>query len=171
MSFDHVSGPASALVGGDASSATAADLLERLLQLAAVLALAETVGAMAELFARALRHSKERVAFGRPIGSFQAIKHLLADNSVELETSKAVLEAATRAVQDRIAAGEIVSIAKSYVGTAGVDLAHACWQMLGGIAYQWDHDFHLYLRRITVDAVLYGDPSWHNERICALHGL
>jgi alkylation response protein AidB-like acyl-CoA dehydrogenase len=60
-------------------------------------------------------------------------------------------------------------MAKSYVSTASVELAHACWQTFGGVAYKWEHDFHLYLRRLTSDAALYGDAAWHNERLCSLH--
>jgi alkylation response protein AidB-like acyl-CoA dehydrogenase len=155
------------------------------LDLAVALSLAETVGALVELFDRTVAYAQQRTAFGRPIGSFQAIKHLLADSSRLVETSKAVTAAAVRAVadatrsslgdagpegtRDEDRAAEVVSMAKSYVSTASIEVAHACWQTFGGVAYKWEHDFHLYLRRLTSDASLYGDAAWHNERLCALH--
>jgi alkylation response protein AidB-like acyl-CoA dehydrogenase len=159
--------------------------LDGQLNLAVTLSLAETVGALVELFDRTVAYARQRTAFGRPIGSFQAIKHLLADASRLVETSQAVAAAAVGAVavetrsllgdagpdvtRDVDRAAEVVSMAKSYVSTASVELAHACWQTFGGIAYKWEHDFHLYLRRLTSDAALYGDAAWHNERLCSLH--
>ena len=68
-------------------------------------------------------------------------------------------------------ASEVASIAKAYVGDAGVAVAQACQQTHGGIGFTWEHDLHFYLRRLAVDRVLYGDPSWHRERICRIHGL
>jgi alkylation response protein AidB-like acyl-CoA dehydrogenase len=159
--------------------------LDAQLDLAVAMSLSETVGALVELFDRTVAYARQRTAFGRPIGSFQAIKHLLADSSRLVETSKAVTAAAVRGVtaatrpqlgdagpdvtRDEDRASELVSMAKSYVSTASVELAHACWQTFGGVAYKWEHDFHLYLRRLTSDAALYGDAAWHNERLCALN--
>ena len=89
-----------------------------------------------------------------------------------LEESKAIAVAATRALQDGASdAAEIVSMAKAFVGDSGIDLAHNCWQVFGGIAYTWEHDLHLYLRRLTANASLYGEPAWHREQICRLQGL
>jgi alkylation response protein AidB-like acyl-CoA dehydrogenase len=128
------------------------------------------VGAMAALFETTVAYAKARTAFGRPIGSFQAVKHQLVDASLVLETSRGLLEAVTSAVGGALAeASEVASIAKSYVGEAAVALAHTCWQVFGGVAYTWTHDFHLYLRRLTTDAARYGDTAWHNERIWRWH--
>jgi alkylation response protein AidB-like acyl-CoA dehydrogenase len=155
---------------GERGAAGAA--VEGQLDLAAVLTVAESVGAMDRIFELTVEYAKARTAFGRPIGSFQAVKHLLADTSLLLEESKAVSVAAARALQgERENRSEIASMAKSFVAEAGVELAHNCWQVFGGIGYTWEHDLHLYLRRLTVDAVLYGDAAWHRERICRLHGL
>jgi alkylation response protein AidB-like acyl-CoA dehydrogenase len=167
--LDGVEVPASARVGpaGGAGAALAAQL-----DLAVALALAETVGTMDHLFEWTVAYARGRTAFGRPIGSFQAMKHLLADTSRLLETSKAVALATARALDDDPAsAAEVASMAKSYVAEAAVELAHACWQTFGGVAYTWDHDFHLHLRRLTADAALYGDAAWHNERVCTINGL
>jgi hypothetical protein len=62
-------------------------------------------------------------------------------------------------------------MAKAVVGDCGIDLAQNCQQVFGGISFTWEHDQHLYLRRITSDAVLYGDPQWQRERLCQLAGL
>ena len=71
----------------------------------------------------------------------------------------------------RPTASEIASIAKAYVGDAGTQLAQMCLQAHGGIGFTWEHDLHFYLRRLAADRVLYGDPEWHRERICRIHGL
>jgi alkylation response protein AidB-like acyl-CoA dehydrogenase len=168
MRFDDVEVPASAVLG----TAGDADLVDRQLQIAAVLTVAESVGAMDHDFHLALEYAKARIAFGRPIGSFQAVKHLLADTSLALEMSKGVAAEAARVVGDhRADAAEIASMAKAFVGEHSIDLAHNCWQVFGGIGYTWEHDQHLYLRRLTTDAALYGDPAWHRERVCRLAGL
>ncbi|MCU1346292.1 MAG: acyl-CoA dehydrogenase protein [Acidimicrobiia bacterium] len=166
VAFESVAVPAELVIPATAK------LLERQLQQALVLAVAETVGAMTRLLELAVTYAKHRVAFGRPIGSFQAIKHLLADTSVLLETSQAMAASAARAVQaGQSDASTIASMAKAFVGESAVSLAHACWQTFGGVAYTWQHDFHLYLRRLTTDAALYGDSMWHYEQICRLEGM
>ena len=162
--------PPSAVVG-DAGAVAGA--LERQLQLAVVLTVAESVGAMDHLFGEAVEYAKARTAFGRPIGSFQAVKHLLADTSLWLETSKAVVASPPRGPcrpsgDDAV---EIASMAKAYVGDCGIELAQNCLQVFGGIGFTWEHDLHLYLRRLTTDASLYGEPAWHRERVCRIHGL
>jgi alkylation response protein AidB-like acyl-CoA dehydrogenase len=144
--------------------------VERQLQLALVLQIAETVGAMSSLFEMTRQYSIDRVAFGRPIGSFQAIKHLLADTSLDLEICKAGLTDAVQAVQnERDDAAEVVSMVKAFTAEAAIDLGQSCLQVHGGIGFTWEHDLHLYIRRLTSDAVLYGDAIWHRERICRVH--
>ncbi len=169
VTFDDVKAPRTQMLGVRGEAAAP---IEHQLDLAAVLTVAESVGAMDRIFETTVDYAKVRTAFGRPIGSFQAVKHLLADTALLLEESKAVAVGATHAVQHgRPNASEAASMAKAFVGEAGVDLAQNCWQTFGGIAYTWEHDFHLYLRRLTLDAALYGDATWHRERICRLHGL
>jgi alkylation response protein AidB-like acyl-CoA dehydrogenase len=169
VSFDEAVVPAASAIGHPGGSERDVEVQ---LQLACVLSTAETVGAMAALFELTRRYAIDRTAFGRPIGSFQAVKHQLADLSLALETSKAVTAAAVRAVQDdRKEAGEIVSMAKSWVADAGIDLAQGCAQVFAGIGFTWEHDLHLFLRRITMNGVLFGQPDWHRERICQAHGL
>jgi alkylation response protein AidB-like acyl-CoA dehydrogenase len=167
--FDGVAVPADAVLG---SPGAAAASVEAQLDLAVALTLAESIGAMRQLAEITVEYSKARIAFGRPIGSFQALKHILADISFWAEVSTAGAGAAADAVADgRPTASEIVSIAKAYVGDAATQLAQQCLQVHGGIGFTWEHDLHFYLRRLAADRVLYGDPEWHRERICRIHGL
>ncbi len=169
VAFDEVAVDASAVVGAPGGALAAYD---RQLGVAVTLTTGEMVGAMGTLFDMTLEYAKDRIAFGRPIGSFQSIKHILADTSLLLEASRATAEACARAVQrDDDTTDEEVSMAKAYISEAGVSLAQNCWQVFGGIAYTWEHDLHLFLRRITTDATLYGDAAFHRERICRVHGL
>ncbi len=154
VDFEDAEVPASALVGIDGSAAATFD---RQLDVALALTVAEMVGAMDRDFETALDYAKARTAFGRPIGSFQAVKHLLADTSLALEMSKAMAVAAAKAVGgDTDDATEIASMAKAFVSDSAVDVAQNCFQVFGGIGYTWEHDQHLYLRRLTMDAALYG---------------
>jgi len=167
--FDGVTVPASAVVGTRGAGQPAVDAQ---LDVAVALTLAESIGAMRQLAEITVDYAKARVAFGRPIGSFQALKHILADISFWAEVSTAGVNAAADAVADaRPTASEIVSIAKAYVGDASTQLAQQCLQVHGGIGFTWEHDLHFYLRRLAADRVLYGDPEWHRERICRIHGL
>jgi len=167
LSFDQVVVAPTSLLG--AFGGAGRDL-ERELRVACVLSTSETVGAMDALFDLTRRYAVDRTAFGRPIGSFQAVKHQLADMSLSLETSKAVAAAALRAVQeDHDDAGEILSMAKSWVSDAGIDLVQGCAQVFAGIGFTWEHDLHLFLRRITMNGLLFGSSEWHRERICGIH--
>jgi alkylation response protein AidB-like acyl-CoA dehydrogenase len=168
VELDGLEVPASALLGeGDAAA-----LVDRQLAVACVLTTAESVGAMDHDFEMALQYAKDRIAFGRPIGSFQAIKHLLADTSLMLEMSKAIVLAAANSVGTDDGYGlEAASMAKAFVGDCGIDLAQNCFQVFGGIGFTWEHDQHLYLRRVTTDSALFGGPAWHRERLCQLSGL
>ena len=166
--LDGVRVPSSFIVG---EPGAAADLVARQLALACVLTAAESVGAMDTDLTTAVTYAKERIAFGRPIGSFQAMKHLLADTSLALEMSKAVTLSAARSVGAHDYGRESASIAKALVGESGIDLGQNCFQVFGGIGYTWEHDQHLFLRRITTDASLYGDAAWHREQLCQLSGL
>jgi alkylation response protein AidB-like acyl-CoA dehydrogenase len=155
-----------------ATPQTARRVYDRLLDVAAVLTTAESVGAMGRLFELTVEYAKDRRAFGRPIGSFQAIKHTLADTGLLIEMSRAISAAATRAVAAGAPeASEVASMAKAFVGKHSIEVSHCCFQVFAGIAYTWEHDLHLYYRRLATDAALFGEPAWHRERICRLHGL
>lgn len=165
LRFDDVRVPRMALLNPAAG-------LDRQLAIAVALNAAETVGAMDRLFAMTVEYSKDRIAFGRPIGSFQALKHIMADLALHLEGCKAAAEAAARAVgEERDDADEVVSMVAAHVGDMSDDLAQMALQIHGGIGYTWEYDLHLLMRRIRSNAALYGEPTWHRERLCRLHGL
>jgi alkylation response protein AidB-like acyl-CoA dehydrogenase len=166
--LDNVELSPDALVG---EAGAASSTVFRQLDVALTLTVAEMVGAMDRDFEVVLEYAKARTAFGRPIGSFQAVKHLLADTSLALEMSKAMAVAAAKAVGGATDdATEVASMAKAFVSDSAVDLAQNCFQVFGGIGYTWEHDQHLYLRRLTVDAALYGDAAWHRERVWGFYG-
>lgn len=155
---------------------THADLNTQI-DVASALCAAETAGAMNQLFEMTVQYAGDRVAFGRPIGSFQAVKHQLADLSLLLEMSKASVQAAVNAVaadlRDGTTSGTgsmIASAAKAFVGDASGQISQGCFQVFGGIGFTWEHDLHLYLRRAGVNEMLYGTPAWHRERIVRLGG-
>jgi alkylation response protein AidB-like acyl-CoA dehydrogenase len=167
--FDGLRVPDTSLVG---PAGGAADDIQWQLNLAATLATAEMVGAMDALFELTRQYALDRFAFGRPIGSFQAVKHQLADLSMNLEATQAVSASAVEAVEaGRDDAGEVASIAKAWAGDVGAEMAQGCMQIFGGISQTWEHDCHLFLRRITMNGLLYGGAEWHRERICQIHGL
>jgi alkylation response protein AidB-like acyl-CoA dehydrogenase len=160
VSFGHMILPRSAELGG-----TAADLA-----IGAVLTAADSVGAMDRILEMTVEYARTRRAFGRAIGSFQAVKHQIADLSMLVQASKAVTEAATEALAEQHRdAVEIASIAKSFVSEASHQVGQGCLQLHGGIGYAWEHDLHLYLRRMAANAAAYGSARHHREEIAARH--
>lgn len=161
--FDGVEVPTSAVVG--AVGRAAADI-ERQLQIAVVLQCAEMVGAADQMFELTLEYMGDRYSFGRPLSSYQALKHRVADDKMWLEACHAVASGAARAVAAGADdAAELVSAAKAWIGPHATELIQDCVQLHGGIGVTWEHDLHLYLRRATVDRVTYGTPEEHAERI------
>jgi alkylation response protein AidB-like acyl-CoA dehydrogenase len=115
----------------------------------------------------------DRCSFGRPLASYQALKHRFADMLSWLEASHAISDEAALAVAAGSAdAGQLVSAAKAFIGQYGAELLHDCVQMHGGIGVTFEHDLHLFLRRHTVNRALHGTPSEHRRRIADLveHG-
>jgi alkylation response protein AidB-like acyl-CoA dehydrogenase len=150
----------------------AADQVEAQLQLALVLQCAETVGVASRALEFTLEWVEQRIAFNRPIGSFQALKHRLAEHATQLEGAKAITAHAARAVQTRAKdAAAAVSVAKSQCGRYATQLIRDCLQMHGGIGMTWEHDIHFYLRRAVSNEALWGAPPAHHERLCRLAGL
>jgi alkylation response protein AidB-like acyl-CoA dehydrogenase len=169
VDFDHVAVPPSAAVG--VIGGAGADV-ERQLQLAVVLQSAESVGATARAFEVTLEYAADRFSFGRPLASYQALKHRFADSKLWVETCAAAVTAAARAVDDGgTRAAEMASVAKSYVGDSAPEIVQDCVQMHGGIGVTWEHDLHLYLRRVTVNRNIYGTPMEHRERLAMLLGM
>jgi alkylation response protein AidB-like acyl-CoA dehydrogenase len=165
ISFDGTRVPASAVLG-DIGGATAS--VERQLEIALALQCAETVGAADRVFEFTIEYAQDRYAFGRPIASFQALKHRIADMLVWLEFSKSISDGAARAVDRDEDAARLVSVAKAYVGDRCLDLIDDCVQINGGIGVTWEHDIHIYSRRAAVNRAVYGSPEEHKERLCTL---
>ncbi|MDT7549257.1 MAG: hypothetical protein QOE84_1651 [Actinomycetota bacterium] len=141
--------------------------LQRLLDDGAVLTAADALGAGERLLAMTVDYAKMRHQFGRAIGSFQSIKHKLATMRIALQGAQATTYyAAMTADAGSPDASRAAAVAKAYVSEAMSALAGEALQVHGGIGFTWEHELHLYLRRIKVDAVLYGDAPLHQERLC-----
>ncbi len=165
IQFDGVRVPASALVGEPGRAA--ADV-EHQLQIAGVVQSAEMVGAAQVAFDLTLDWAFSRYSFGRPLASYQEIKHRFADMKMWLEASHALADVAARHDEQNDASARAVSTAKAYAGDYLAELVQDCVQLHGGIGVTYEHDLHLYLRRITVDRLTYGTPTEHCRRIGAL---
>lgn len=166
VAFDDVRVPASSIVGG---AGDAAAQVERQLQVALVLTNAESVGAMQAAFDMTVEWGFDRYSFGRPLASYQALKHRYADMLSWLEASHAISDEAALAVAyGAPEAGRLASAAKAFIGQYGAELVHDCVQLHGGIGVTFEHDLHLFLRRHTVDRALYGSPGDHRLRITDL---
>ena len=166
VDFDEVRVPTSALVGRPHEATEAVDWLQ---DLAAVIQLAETVGAMQWAFDTTLEWAFNRYSFGRPLASYQEIKHRFADLKMWLEASYAITAEAAQAVSDEAPnRAELVSAAKFYVGRQGPELVQDCVQLHGGIGVTFDHDLHLFLRRVTTNVPTFGSPSEHAARLAAI---
>ncbi|MGZ6957349.1 MAG: acyl-CoA dehydrogenase family protein [Acidimicrobiia bacterium] len=142
------------------------DLAEVVLDLAATATCCELLGASQTALGMAVEYAKDRVQFGRPIGSFQAVKHRCADMLVDVEgiRSSAYWAAWCLAVDDgdrAIAA----STAKIWAGDASKRVMASALQVHGGIGFTWEHDLHLYLKRAQLDQVSFGDAVWHRARL------
>jgi alkylation response protein AidB-like acyl-CoA dehydrogenase len=166
VSFDNVRAPVSALLG---EFGRADDQVARQVQIAATILTAESVGAMDAAFEMTLDWAFNRYTFGRALASYQALKHRFADMKSWLEASHAISDAAADAVADGSEdAAELASSAKSYIGVQGPELGQECVQMHGGIGVTYEHDLHFFLRRVTLDSLLYGTPTEHRRWLAAM---
>ncbi len=161
--FDEVNVDHSAAV---CSVAETAGLIERQSQIAQVLQCAEVVGILQTVFDFTVAWALDRHTFGRPLASYQALKHRFADMKMWLEACRATTSAAVAAISARSPeAGLSASIAKSYVGEMAPQIVQGCVQMHGGIGVTWEHDLHLYLRRVALYRSMFGTPEEHNVRV------
>ncbi len=164
--FDRTEVPDGAVVGE--LGGAAADV-ERQLLVAIALQSAETVGVLDRTFAFTLEYAFDRYSFGRPLASYQALKHRFADLKMWLEACHATATGAADAVQAGTPdAGRLASVAAAYIGERSTAMVQDCVQLHGGIGITWEHDIHLYLRRATVNRETYGTPHQHRQRLAAL---
>ncbi len=161
--------PASALLGEEGGGWPA---LERTLDLAAVALAAEQVGGAQRCLDLSVAYAKERVQFGRPIGSFQAIQHKCADLMIAVEAARSgVYWAACVAAQGDADLSVAASLAKCTASEAFFRCAAESIQIHGGVGFTWEYDVHLYFKRARATESLLGDPAWHRERVARHLGL
>ncbi len=147
-------------------------IIERVLDRASVGLAAEQVGGAQKVLEMAVEYAKDRVQFGRPIGSFQAIKHKCADMLLEVESAKsAAYYAAWCASEDNDELPAMASLAKSYCSEAYFHATAENIQIHGGIGFTWEHPAHLYFKRAKSTELLFGDPTYHRELLAERIGL
>ncbi|MFD0364631.1 acyl-CoA dehydrogenase family protein [Nocardia sp. GCM10030253] len=140
--------------------------VQRLHDRAAVLIACDSLGLSEGILAATVAYAGTRTQFGRPIGSFQAVKHACADMLVRLTVSRHLVDAAVRRVAaNHPEAGIAVAMAKSHACAAAVDIAGKAMQLHGGYGYTWDSGIHRYLERATLNRALYGTPAAHRRRV------
>jgi alkylation response protein AidB-like acyl-CoA dehydrogenase len=166
VAYDRVRVARAALVGTVGEAETA---VERQFQIAVVLQCAELAGVVEKVLEFTRQWMFDRFTFGRPLASYQALKHRFADMTLWSHAAQATTAAAATAVARRQDdAGQLVSIAKAYAGQRATDIIQDCVQLHGGLGVTWEHDIHVYLRRATVDRVTWGSPSEHRRRVADL---
>jgi alkylation response protein AidB-like acyl-CoA dehydrogenase len=146
--------------------------LARVLDRATVALCAEMCGGAQKVLDMTVEYAKIRQAFGRPIGSYQGVKHRAADMLVDVENSKSITYYAAWALDEGVAEAPLaVSMAKAYVSDAYRRVAAAGIQLHGGIGFTWEHDLHLYFKRAKGSEFTFGDATHHRERVAQLVNL
>jgi alkylation response protein AidB-like acyl-CoA dehydrogenase len=166
LEFDAVTGR---LIGAPGDAAA---VLDRVLDVAAIALAAEQLGGAQRALDMAVDYAKIRHQFGRPIGSFQAIKHRCADLLLEVESLRsAVAYAAAAVAADSDEVPVVASLVKAYGSEAYFHVAAENIQIHGGIGFTWEHDAHLYFKRAKASELFLGDGSYHRERLAQRIGL
>ncbi len=163
VTFDGAAVPAARVL---ATGADAEALVARVQSVAAFTIACDAAGVAEQAMEQTAAYARVRHQFGRPIGSFQAIKHKCADMAVAIECSHAGLSLALDALGGQPdQAAVAVSTAKAHVCDAAVRVCTDAVQAHGGIGFTWEHDAHLWLKRALLDRALFGSPSWHRRRV------
>jgi hypothetical protein len=146
--------------------------LDGILERATVVLAAELCGTARAMLDMAVAYAVERVQFDRPIGSFQAVQHLLADLALDVERAWAGVQWAAMCLDDPVAAGADAAraphVAKAAASEAGAHAVKTSIQVHGGIGYTWEHDLHLWLRRALATEHLLGTADHHHDRLAEL---
>jgi alkylation response protein AidB-like acyl-CoA dehydrogenase len=169
VTFNQVHVPEDHVLGkvGHASAA-----IEKVFCKATIGRCAEMVGGAQKMLDMCVDYAKQRIQFGRPIGSFQAIQHKCADMLLLIESARsAVYAAACTASGDSRDAGLLASVAKAYTNDACRFVAGEAIQIHGGMGFTWEHDAHLYFKRAKADEFSFGDAGYHRARVAELIGL
>ena len=148
------------------------DVLSQVFDLVAVALAAEQVGGAQKVLEMAVEYAKVRVQFGRPIGSFQAIKHKCADMLLEVESAKsAAYYGMWCASEMNDELPSVASLAKAYCSEAYFHAADENIQIHGGIGFTWEHPAHLYFKRAKSSELIFGDPTYHRELLAQRIGI
>jgi alkylation response protein AidB-like acyl-CoA dehydrogenase len=166
VGFDNVALPGSALVGDRHDGWRP---LSRVVARATVALSAEMCGGAQQVLDMTVDYAKLRIAFGKPIGSYQGVKHQAADMLVALENAKSLTYYAAWAFdQDLDEAPLAVAMAKAAASDMARKVAGTGIQLHGGIGMTWEHDLQLYFKRAKASEVAFGDAAWHRERVARL---
>jgi alkylation response protein AidB-like acyl-CoA dehydrogenase len=167
--LDGVRLPASARLGGDGSAWPA---ISRTLDLAAIALASEQVGGAQRCLDMTVEYAKDRKQFGRPIGSFQAIKHKCADMLLKVESARsAAYYAGWAATVGEPDVPAVASLAKAYCSDAYFHCASEAIQIHGGVGFTWEYDVHLHFKRARSTESFLGSPSHHRELVAQRIGL
>jgi alkylation response protein AidB-like acyl-CoA dehydrogenase len=154
------------------SPGDAAAILDRTLDVAAIALAAEQLGGAQRALDMAVEYAKIRHQFGRPIGSFQAIKHRCADLLLEVESLRSAVAYAAEAVAEGSAEVPVIApLVKAYASDTFFHVAAENIQIHGGIGFTWEHDAHLYFKRAKSSELFFGDGAYHRERLATRLGL
>jgi alkylation response protein AidB-like acyl-CoA dehydrogenase len=146
---------------GDHSTA-----VHRLRDRASVAVACDSLGVAQAMLGATVGYAKVREQFGRPIGSFQAVKHACADMLVAISLSRQLVDAAVQAIVDgQPDAGFAAAMAKSHACGSAVDIAGKAMQLHGGIGYTWESGIHVYLKRAALNRSLFGSPAAHRKEL------
>lgn len=163
--LENVRVPSGSLLGGTTSES----LLREIYDIWTVLGAADLLGVSEATLSMTTTYAAERVQFGRPIGSFQAVAHRLADVLVDTEIARSLLYGACLAIDEgRTNSAMLVSAAKAWASDAAVAATECALKLHGGLGFAWEVDVHLYLRRARAGAVTLGDADYHRDRIATL---
>ncbi|OPX06569.1 acyl-CoA dehydrogenase family protein [Mycobacterium sp. AT1] len=165
VSADNVDVAAASVwrLGGAAAAA-------RLRDRAAVAVACDSLGIGEAMLAATVDYVAVRQQFGRPIGSFQAVKHACADMLVRLSVARVLVDAAVTQVAEGVDASVATSMAKSYACETALDVAGKAIQLHGGIGYTWESGLHVYLKRAALNRALFGAPAEHRQRLSRRYG-
>jgi alkylation response protein AidB-like acyl-CoA dehydrogenase len=146
--------------------------LERVVQRATVALCAEMCGGAQKVLDMTTDYAKIRIAFGKPIGSYQGVKHRAADMLVDVENAKSLTYYAAWAVDENVPEAALAcSMAKAYTSDAFRKVSGAGIQLHGGIGFTWEHDLHLYFKRAKSSEFTFGDATYHREKVAQLISL
>jgi alkylation response protein AidB-like acyl-CoA dehydrogenase len=169
VSFKDAAVPGDALMG---AKGAAWPTLARVVERATVALCAEMCGGAQRVLDMTTDYAKIRIAFGKPIGTYQGVKHKAADMLVDVENAKSLTYYAAWAVDENAPEASLAaSMAKAYVTDAYRKVAGAGIQLHGGIGFTWEHDLHLYFKRAKSSEFTFGDATYHRERVAQLFNL